>query len=157
MAHGARRDPPSGTTLGLADAALRDVALRRGLVTMAMARGPPLHRRPRGAGAAETTSWAVGGAPHMSPTPIWLVGHRGQAAIAATGVSGAALNSLFYRSNCLTGSAGRSHCRRVLAASSTLCLPLDHFRRFYWMYKFFIMGTSNFNTTDLLQLYNYYI
>eukprot|EP01047_Picozoa_sp_COSAG01_P120094 COSAG01_NODE_48811_length_377_cov_6.755396_2_plen_27_part_01 len=23
---------------------------------------------------AETTSWAVGGAPHMSPTPIWLVG-----------------------------------------------------------------------------------
>ena len=54
----------------------------------------------------------------MSPTPIWLVGHRGQAAIAATGVSGAALNSLFYRSNCLTGSAGRSHCRRVLAASS---------------------------------------
>ena len=78
---------------------------------MAMARGPPLHRRPRGAGAAETTSWAVGGAPHMSPTPIWLVGHRGQAAIAATGVSGAALNSLFYRSNCLTGSAGRSHCR----------------------------------------------
>ena len=41
----------------------------------------------------------------MSPTPIWLVGHRGQAAIAATGVSGAALNSLFYRSNCLTGSA----------------------------------------------------
>ena len=120
MAHGARRDPPSGTTLGLADAALRDVALRRGLVTMAMARGPPLHRRPRGAGAAETTSWAVGGAPHMSSTPIWLVGHRGQAAIAATGVSGAALNSLFYRSNCLTGSAGRSHCRRVLAASSAL-------------------------------------
>ena len=54
---------------------------------MAMARGPPLHRRPRGAGAAETTSWAVGGAPHMSSTPIWLVGHRGQAAIAATGVS----------------------------------------------------------------------
>ena len=87
MAHGARRDPPSGTTLGLADAALRDVALRRGLVTMAMARGPPLHRRPHGAGAAETTSWAVGGAPHMSSTPIWLVGHRGQAAIAATGVS----------------------------------------------------------------------
>ena len=85
---------------------------------MAMARGPPLHRRPRGAGAAETTSWAVGGAPHMSSTPIWLVGHRGQAAIAATGVSGAALNSLFYRSNCLTGSAGHSHCRRVLVASS---------------------------------------
>ena len=67
-------------------------------VTMAMGGGPPLHRRPRGAGAAETTSWAVGGAPHMSSTPIWLVGHRGQAAIAATGVSGAALNSLFYRS-----------------------------------------------------------
>ena len=65
---------------------------------MAMARGPPLHRPPHGAGAAETTSWAVGGAPHMSSTPIWLVGHRGQAAIAATGVSGAALNSLFYRS-----------------------------------------------------------
>ena len=85
---------------------------------MAMARGPPLHRRPRGAGAAETTSWAVGGAPHMSSTPIWLVGHRGQVAIAATGVSGAALNSLFYRSNCLTGSAGHSHCRGVLAASS---------------------------------------
>ena len=124
MAHGARRDPPSGTTLGLADAALRDVALRRGLVTMAMARGPPLHRRPRGAGAAETTSWAVGGAPHMSPTPIWLVGHRGQAAIAATGVSGAALNSLFYRSNCLTGSAGHSHCRGVLAASSLLGITL---------------------------------
>ena len=40
---------------------------------MAMGGGPPLHRRPRGAGAAETTSWAVGGAPHMSPTPIWLV------------------------------------------------------------------------------------
>ena len=87
-------------------------------MTMAMRGGPPLHRRPWGAGAAETTSWAVGGAPHMSSTPIWLVGHRGQAAIAATGVSGAALNSLFYRSNCLTGSAGRSHCRRVLAASS---------------------------------------
>ena len=46
----------------------------RGSVTMAMGGGPPLHRRPRGAGAAETTSWAVGGAPHMSPTPIWLVG-----------------------------------------------------------------------------------
>ena len=58
---------------------------------MAMARGPPLHRPPHGAGAAETTSWAVGGAPHMSSTPIWLVGHRGQAAIAATGVSGVAL------------------------------------------------------------------
>jgi hypothetical protein len=43
-------------------------------VTMAMGGGPPLHRRPRGAGTAETTSWAVGGAPHMSPTPIWLVG-----------------------------------------------------------------------------------
>ena len=72
-------------------------------MTMAMACGPPLHRRPRGAGAAETTSWAVGGAPHMSPTPIWLVGHRGQAAIAATGVSGAALNSLFYRSRVQQG------------------------------------------------------
>ena len=70
---------------------------------MAMARGPPLHRRPRGAGAAETTSWAVGGAPHMSSTPIWLVGHRGHAAIAATGVSGAALNSLFYRSRVQQG------------------------------------------------------
>jgi hypothetical protein len=35
---------------------------------MAMGGGPPLHRRPRGAGAAETTSWAVGGAPHMSPS-----------------------------------------------------------------------------------------
>eukprot|EP01047_Picozoa_sp_COSAG01_P026396 COSAG01_NODE_1699_length_9452_cov_47.169251_6_plen_209_part_00 len=46
----------------------------RGSVTMAMGGGPSLHRRPRGAGAAETTSWAVGGAPHMSPTPIWLVG-----------------------------------------------------------------------------------
>ena len=69
---------------------------------MAMGGGPPLHRRPRGAGAAETTSWAVGGAPHMSPTPIWLVGHRGQAAIAATGVSGAALNSLFYRAHSLS-------------------------------------------------------
>ena len=81
----------------------------------------------RGAGAAETTSWAVGGAPHMSPTPIWLVGHRGQAAIAATGVSGAALNSLFYRSNCLTGSAGHSHCRGVLAASSSgLSLSYTH-------------------------------
>jgi hypothetical protein len=46
----------------------------RGSVTMAMGGGPPLHRRPRGAGAAEITSWAVSGAPHMSPTPIWLVG-----------------------------------------------------------------------------------
>ena len=46
----------------------RGAALGEASVTMAMARGPPLHRRPRGAGAAETTSWAVGGAPHMSPT-----------------------------------------------------------------------------------------
>eukprot|EP01047_Picozoa_sp_COSAG01_P107384 COSAG01_NODE_36403_length_518_cov_1.081146_1_plen_29_part_10 len=29
-------------------------------MTMAMGGGPPLHRQPRGAGAAETTSWAVG-------------------------------------------------------------------------------------------------
>eukprot|EP01047_Picozoa_sp_COSAG01_P096232 COSAG01_NODE_26772_length_703_cov_18.923841_1_plen_27_part_10 len=27
-------------------------------MTVAMEGGPPLHRRPRGAGAAETTSWA---------------------------------------------------------------------------------------------------
>eukprot|EP01047_Picozoa_sp_COSAG01_P012607 COSAG01_NODE_572_length_15298_cov_8.549172_10_plen_40_part_00 len=39
-------------------------------MTMAMGGGPPLHRRPRGADAAETTSWAVGGAPHMPLTPI---------------------------------------------------------------------------------------
>ena len=88
--------PARHGTLGLGDAALRDAALGEASVTMAMGGGPPLHRRPRGAGAAETTSWAVGGAPHMSSTPIWLVGHRGQAAIAATGVSGAALNCLFY-------------------------------------------------------------
>ena len=74
MAHGACHDPPSGTTLGLGDGALRGAALGEASVTMAMGGGPPLHRRPRGAGAAETTSWAVGGAPHMSPTPIWLVG-----------------------------------------------------------------------------------
>jgi hypothetical protein len=49
---------------------------------MIMGGAPLLHRRPCGAGAAETTSWAVGGTPHMSPTPIWLVG------IGAMGVTG---------------------------------------------------------------------
>jgi hypothetical protein len=52
---------------------------------MAMGGGPPLHGRPRGAGAAETTSWAVGGAPQMSPTPIWLVGIVARRPSRATG------------------------------------------------------------------------
>ena len=84
---------------------------------MAMGGGPPLHRRPRGAGAAETTSWAVGGAPHMSPTPIWLVGivaggHRGDG-----GDRGGAQQPFLSMRVQPPPGTGPSHFRRVLAAS----------------------------------------
>jgi hypothetical protein len=77
--------------------------------------------------AGAPTSWAVGGAPHMSPTPIWLVGivarrpsgRRRRRPCTPPSRGGAQqLNSLFYRSRGFDSAGRSSHFRRVLAASS---------------------------------------
>ena len=66
--------------------------------------GPPLHRRPSPTQTAprggRSRDYLVGGGRSAShvPYPDLAGRHRGQAAIGATGVTGAALNSLFYRS-----------------------------------------------------------
>jgi hypothetical protein len=60
----------------------------------------------------------VGGGRSAShvPYPNLAGRHRGQAAIGATGVTGAALNSLFYRSRVQPGTVTSDG--RVLAAAS---------------------------------------
>jgi hypothetical protein len=92
----------------------------RGSVTMAMGGGPPLHRRPRGAGAAETTSWRWAERltcplPRSGWSASWPGGHRGDG-----GDRGDAQQPFLS----IEGSAGHSHCRRcVLAASRATLLP----------------------------------
>jgi hypothetical protein len=70
---------------------------------MTMGGGPCLHRRPRGAGTAETTSWAVGGAPHMSPTPL-----------------GSGLVGIVVRGAPPAATAGRQQSARAAAVSYTV-------------------------------------
>jgi hypothetical protein len=88
----------------------------RGSVTMAMGGGPPLHRRPRGAGAAETTSWRWAERltcplPRSGWSASWPGGHRGDG-----GDRGDAQQPFLS----IEGSAGHSHCCRrcVLLAAS---------------------------------------
>jgi hypothetical protein len=78
---------------------------------MAMGGGPPLHRRPRGAGAAETTSWAerlTCPLPRSGWSASWPGGHRGDG-----GDRGGAQQP-FYRSR------GFSFIRTVTAEASWL-------------------------------------
>ena len=76
-------------------------------------RPSPTQTAPRG---GRSRDYLVGGGRSAShvPYPDLAGRHRGQAAIGATGVTGAALNSLFYRSRVQPG-AVTAHCGGVLA------------------------------------------
>ena len=100
MAHAATRPaaPPSASATGLSAAPrwerLRDHGHGR--------RPSPTQTAPRG---GRSRDYLVGGGRSAShvPYPDLAGRHRGQAAIGATGVTGAALNSLFYRSRVQPG------------------------------------------------------
>ena len=100
MAHAAIRPaaPPSASATGLSAAPrwerLRDHGHGR--------RPSPTQTAPRGGRGRD---YLVGGGRSAShvPYPDLAGRHRGQAAIGATGVTGAALNSLFYRSRVQPG------------------------------------------------------
>ena len=87
-------------------------------------RPSPTQTAPRG---GRSRDYLVGGGRSAShvPYPDLAGRHRGQAAIGATGVTGAALNSLFYRSR--VQPLGVTADRRVLAASSVR--PMVIYRR----------------------------
>ena len=100
MAHATTRPaaPPSASATGLSAAPrwerLRDHGHGR--------RPSPTQTAPRG---GRSRDYLVGGGRSAShvPYPDLAGRHRGQAAIGATGVTGAALNSLFYRSRVQPG------------------------------------------------------
>ena len=111
MAHATTRPaaPPSASATGLSAAPrwerLRDHGHGR--------RPSPTQTAPRG---GRSRDYLVGGGRSAShvPYPDLAGRHRGQAAIGATGVTGAALNSLFYRS--------RVQPRTVTAEASYSCI-----------------------------------
>ena len=118
MAHAATRPaaPPSASATGLSAAPrwerLRDHGHGR--------RPSPTQTAPRG---GRSRDYLVGGGRSAShvPYPDLAGRHRGQAAIGATGVTGAALNSLFYRSRVQPGAGLTAEASWLHRAPGILC------------------------------------